>query len=61
LVSGLTEGVDTVGPRNAAIRCGIGMISVIGTPMDKYYPKQNRNLQEEIAVKHLLISQVPFY
>ena len=60
LVSGLAEGVDTVA-LETAIRCGMSVIGVIGTPIDEYYPKQNRNLQEEIAVKHLLISQVPFY
>ena len=33
---------------------------MIGTPLDEFYPKQNKNLQLYIAKKHLLISQVPF-
>ena len=60
LVSGLAEGVDTVA-LNTAIKCKMNVIGVIGTPIDEYYPRKNINLQEEIAVKHLLISQVPFY
>jgi DNA processing protein len=60
LVSGLAEGADTVA-LETAIKCKMNVIGVIGTPIDEYYPKKNRNLQEEIAVKHLLISQVPFF
>jgi DNA processing protein len=60
LVSGLAEGVDTVA-LDTAIKCKMNVIGVIGTPIDEYYPKKNKNLQEEIAKKHLLISQVPFY
>ena len=60
LVSGLAEGVDTVA-LETAIRCKMNVIGVIGTPIDEYYPKQNKNLQEQIAVDHLLMSQVPFY
>jgi len=60
LVSGLAEGVDTIA-LETAIRCKMNVIGVIGTPIDEYYPKQNKNLHEEIAVDHLLISQVPFY
>jgi len=60
LVSGLAEGVDTIA-LETAIKCKMNVIGVIGTPIDEYYPKKNRNLQEEIAVKHLLISQVPFF
>ena len=60
LVSGLADGVDTIA-LETAIKCKMNTIGVIGTPIDEYYPKKNRHLQEEIAVKHLLISQVPFY
>jgi DNA processing protein len=60
LVSGLAAGVDTVA-LETAIKCNMNVIGVIGTPIDEYYPKENRNLQEEIALNHLLISQVPFY
>jgi DNA processing protein len=37
------------------------VIGVIGTPIDECYPKENCSLQNEIAEKHLLVSQVPFY
>ena len=60
LVSGLAEGVDTVA-LETAIKCKMNVIGVIGTPIDEYYPKKNKHLQEEIAIKHLLMSQVPFY
>jgi DNA processing protein len=60
LVSGLAEGVDTVA-METAIKCKMNVIGVIGTPIDEYYPQANKNLQEEIAIKHLLFSQVPFY
>jgi DNA processing protein len=60
LVSGLAEGVDTVA-LETAIKCKMNVIGVIGTPIDEYYPKKNKNLQEKIALEHLLISQVPFF
>jgi len=60
MVSGLAEGIDTVA-METAIRCHMNVVGVIGTPIDEYYPRQNENLQEEIACNHLLISQVPFY
>jgi DNA processing protein len=60
IVSGLAKGVDTVA-LTSAIEHKRNVIGVIGTPIDEYYPKENRKLQEKIARKHLLISQVPFY
>jgi DNA processing protein len=32
---------------------------VIGTPLGKYYPPANKQLQDRIAREFLLISQVP--
>ena len=60
IVSGLAKGIDTVA-LTTAINSGGRVIGVIGTPIDEFYPKENKELQEEIAGKHLLISQVPFY
>ena len=60
LVSGLARGVDTAALRSAIDHRG-RVIAVIGTPIDQYYPSENRPLQDEIANRHLLISQVPFY
>jgi DNA processing protein len=59
VVSGLAKGIDTVAHSVALARKG-STIAVIGTPLNCYYPPENRSLQEEIANKHLLISQVPF-
>lgn len=60
IVSGLAKGVDTAA-LTSAISNGYNTIAVIGTPIDKYYPKENIELQNLIAREHLLISQVPFY
>ena len=60
VVAGLATGVDTEA-MTEAISCGGSVIGVIGTPIDRYYPKENRALQDEVATRHLLISQVPIY
>lgn len=58
VVSGLAEGVDTLAHRTA-IEVGGWTIAVVGTPLNYYYPKENQDLQREIAREFLLISQVP--
>lgn len=58
IVSGLAKGVDTVAHKTAIARGG-NTIAVIGTPITESYPSENRDLQDEIAENHLLISQVP--
>jgi DNA processing protein len=55
IVSGLAKGVDTEGLK-AAIEGGGRVVAVIGTPIDKAYPAENKHLQEEIYREHLLIS-----
>lgn len=60
VVTGLAAGVDTAATR-ASLNNNGRTIGVIGTPIDEYYPKENRLLQEEVARDHLLLSQVPFY
>lgn len=60
IVSGLAAGIDTAA-QTSTIDCGGKTIGVIGTPVDKSYPKENAELQDKIASEHLLISQVPFY
>jgi len=60
IVSGLAKGIDTAA-LTASIEEGGRVVGVIGTPIDASYPKENSALQEEIARKHLLISQVPFF
>lgn len=56
VVSGLAEGVDTIAHQTAIDNEG-QTIAVIGTPLDKYFPASNKNLQEIIARDHLLLSQ----
>jgi DNA processing protein len=58
VVSGLATGIDTAAHR-AAIDAGGPTVAVIGTPLGSYYPRENRELQDEIARDFLLISQVP--
>jgi DNA processing protein len=58
IVSGLAAGIDTAALTSALALAG-AVIGVIGTPIDEYYPKENRALQDTIAYEHLLVSQVP--
>ncbi len=60
IVSGLALGIDTVA-HQSTIDNNKPTIGVIGTPINKYYPKENKKLQDKIAKDFLLISQVPFY
>ena len=60
IVSGLAKGIDTAA-HQSAIEEGGSTIGVIGTPINTYYPQENKQLQDKIAEEFLLISQVPFY
>lgn len=60
IVSGLARGIDTIA-MTSAMRNNGRVIGVIGTPIDEYYPKENKPLQQLVGEKHLLVSQVPFY
>lgn len=59
IMSGLAEGIDATA-HDTAIQLGGKTIAVIGTPIDQYYPKKNKQLQDEVSKNHLLISQIPF-
>jgi len=60
IVSGLAKGIDTAAMK-AAIESSGNVIGVIGTPIDSYYPPENKELQDLVAKKHLLISHIPLY
>ena len=57
-VSGLARGIDTEA-LTSAMKAGGRVIAVIGTPLDKAYPVENKRLQEQIYREHLLVSQFP--
>lgn len=56
--AGLAKGIDTATHR-AALHHGGRTIAVIGTPINQYYPKENKELQIEIEQKGLVVSQFP--
>ena len=58
IVSGLAAGTDTVAHRTA-IEMGGRTIAVLGTSITDVYPRTNRDLQQEIAKRFLVISQIP--
>ena len=58
VVSGLARGIDTVAHETAIAESG-RTIAVLGTPLTESYPPENRDLQRQIADRHLVISQVP--
>jgi DNA processing protein len=58
VVSGLAKGIDTEVHKTALKEKG-RTIAVIGTPLNRRYPRENAGLQDEIAQEHLVISQVP--
>ena len=58
VVSGLAEGIDTAA-HTASIESGGRTIAVLGTPLDRTYPKKNTELQRQIIREHLAVSQFP--
>jgi len=58
IVSGLAAGSDTLGHK-VAIECGMKTIAVLGTPLNMYYPRENKGLQDFIAKEHLIVTEYP--
>ena len=58
VVSGLASGIDTTAHKTAIEENG-NTIAVLGTPLSHVYPKENQELQNQIAKHQLVISQVP--
>ncbi len=60
IVSGLAKGADTFA-HEAAIRYGGKTIAVLGHGLFHLYPRENKNIKEIIATKHLLVTEYPPY
>jgi DNA processing protein len=58
VVSGLARGIDTVAHRTAIERGG-RTVAVLGTPINAFYPPENRSLQLKLMRKHMVVSQFP--
>jgi len=56
VVAGLALGIDTAAHRAALADSG-RTVAVIGTGINKAYPAENRDLQEEAAARGLVLSQ----
>ncbi|MDW8359559.1 MAG: DNA-processing protein DprA [Candidatus Caldarchaeum sp.] len=58
VVSGLARGIDTIAHRTTIENRG-KTVAVLGTPLDRFYPPENRELQQHIMNEHLAVSQFP--
>ena len=56
VVSGLAKGID-VTAHKAALESGFNTIAVIGTNLNQYYPRENKEVQLEIEKRGLVVSQ----
>ena len=58
VVSGLARGIDTAA-HTTAIERGGRTVAVLGTPLNVFYPPENRSLQLRLMREHMVISQFP--
>ncbi|MEM0477316.1 MAG: DNA-processing protein DprA [Candidatus Caldarchaeum sp.] len=58
IVSGLAKGIDTAAHLEA-VRSGGETAAVLGTPLSRVYPPENKGLQSLIMSEHLAVSQFP--
>lgn len=56
VISGLAAGVDTAA-HTAALNYHSRTVAIIGTGIERYYPKENQALQDQIARQGLVLSQ----
>ncbi len=61
LISGMARGVDTAVHQGALAATTEGMptVAVVGTGVDRIYPRQNEPLARQLAQRGLLISEFP--
>lgn len=58
VISGLARGVDAAAHRGALEACG-ATVAVLGTGLDVFYPRAHAPLQNEIAQRGLVLSELP--
>ncbi|MCY3866991.1 MAG: DNA-processing protein DprA [Chloroflexi bacterium] len=58
IVSGLAQGIDAAAHRGA-LQAGARTIALIGTGIDKVYPRENAGLAEEIVANGAIVSEMP--
>ncbi len=58
VVSGLARGIDTA-THSATIEADGTTIAVLGTPLSRFYPAENADLQRLIMRDHLAVTQFP--
>lgn len=56
VISGLAKGID-ISAHKSALENGFNTIAVIGTNLNQYYPAENKQKQQEIENKGLVVSQ----
>jgi DNA protecting protein DprA len=56
VVSGLASGIDTVA-HTTTLELGGSTVAVLGTPIDRCYPKENKPLKQSIESRGLVLSQ----
>lgn len=57
-VSGLAKGIDYE-VHKQTLETGGRSIAIIGTGLDRFYPSENRDLQNQMAAEHLVVSEYP--
>ena len=56
IISGAARGVDTVAHRTAMM-VGGNTVAVLGNGLDRAYPSENKGMQDELAMRGLLVSE----
>lgn len=56
IVSGMAKGIDRIA-HLTAIKNNGATIAVLGTPVDKIYPRENKDIYDVMVENHLVISQ----
>ena len=58
VVSGLAEGIDAAAHRGC-LEVGGRPVAVLGTPLERVYPRHHHDLQGKVARQGLLVSELP--